>query len=151
MSQLHKTNAIVLSKLNFGDTSKIVTLFTEEFGKETCIIKGGRSPKSKIGGIVDVMNHIQVVFYKKESREVQMISQADLISNFTVIKENLEKLKYASSVLELLNSLTIANEQNEKLYRGLIANFAVKVCMKKIKYSITTKRDLCVLIAEGTN
>lgn len=120
MSQLHKTNAIVLSKLNFGDTSKIVTLFTEEFGKETCIIKGARSPKSKIGGIVDVMNHIQVVFYKKESREVQMISQADLISNFTIIKENLDKLKYASSVLELLNSLTISNEQNEKLYRGSV-------------------------------
>ena len=120
MSQLHKTNAIVLSKLNFGDTSKIVTLFTEDFGKETCIIKGARSPKSKIGGIVDVMNHIQVVFYKKDSREVQMISQADLISNFTSIKENLESLKYASSVLELLNSLTIANEENRKLYRGSV-------------------------------
>lgn len=118
MSKLHKTNAIVLSKLNFGDTSKIVTLFTEDFGKETCIIKGARSPKSKIGGIVDVMNHIQVVFYKKDSREVQMISQADLISNFTSIKDNLENLKYASSVLELLKSLTIANEENKKLYRG---------------------------------
>lgn len=120
MSHLYKTNAIVLSKINFGDTSKIATLFTQDFGKETCIIKGGRTSKSKIGGIVDVMNHIQVVFYKKDSREVQMISQADLISNFTLIKDSLEKLKYASGVLELLNSLTIANEKNEKLYRGSV-------------------------------
>lgn len=120
MSQLHKTNALVLSKLNFGDTSKIVNLFTEDFGRETCIIKGARSPKSKIGGIVDVMNNIQVVFYKKESREVQMISQADLISHYPNIKTNLECLKYASSVLELLNSLTIANEENPRLYKGSI-------------------------------
>ncbi|MCZ7604290.1 MAG: DNA repair protein RecO [Melioribacteraceae bacterium] len=120
MSHLEKTNAIVLTKLNFGDTSKIVTLFTEEFGKETCIIKGGRSSKSKFGAIIDVMNHVQVIFYKKQSREVQLISQADLISHFPHIKQNLDSLKYASGVLELLNSLTISNEQNSKLFRGTI-------------------------------
>ncbi len=120
MSQLHKTNAIVLSKINFGDTSKIVTLYTEDFGKETCIIKGGRTSKSKIGAIVDVMNHIQVVFYKKDSREVQLISQADLISHFPQIKQNLELLKYSSGVLELLNSLTVSNEENKRLYKGTV-------------------------------
>ena len=120
MSQLQKTNAIVLSKIDFGDTSKIVTLFTEDFGRETCIIKGGRSSKSKIGGIVDVLNHIQVVFYKKASREVQMISQADLISHYPHTKENLDRLKYSSGVIELLNSLTIANEVNKRLFKGSV-------------------------------
>lgn len=120
MSNLQKTRAIVLSKINFGDTSKIVTLYTEDYGKETCIIKGGRSAKSKIGGIVDVMNHIEVVFYKKENREMQLISQSDLISHFPNIKQNLDSLKYAASVLELLYSLTIANEVNKKLYKGSV-------------------------------
>jgi len=120
MSNLQKTRAIVLSKLNFGDTSKIVTLYTENYGKETCIIKGGRSAKSKIGGIIDVMNHIEVVYYKKESRDMQLISQSDLISHYPHIKQNLDSLKYAASVLELLYSLTIANEVNKKLFKGSV-------------------------------
>lgn len=120
MSQLHKTNALVLSKLNYGDTSKIVTLFTEDYGRETCIIKGARSPKSKIGGIVDVMNQIQIVYYKKDSREVQIISQADLIAHYSNIKNDLESLKYGSSVIELLKSLTIDSEINTRLYRGSV-------------------------------
>ncbi len=120
MSNLCKTNALVISKINYGDTSKIVTLFTEEYGKETCIIKGARSPKSKIGGIVDVMNFVEIVFYKKENREIQIISQADLISHFPQIKENLDSLKYGSSVIELLKLLTIENEVNQRLFRGSV-------------------------------
>ena len=34
MTHLTKTDAIVLRKLNYGDSSKIVTLYTEEHGKE---------------------------------------------------------------------------------------------------------------------
>ncbi|MDZ7763357.1 MAG: DNA repair protein RecO [Melioribacteraceae bacterium] len=120
MSYLCKTNALVLSKLNYGDTSKIVTLYTEDYGKETCIIKGARSSKSKIGGMVDLMNQIQIVFYKKDSREVQIISQADLISHFPHIKESLDSLKYGSGVIELLKLLTIENEVNKRLFKGSI-------------------------------
>lgn len=120
MSYLCKTNALVLSKLDYGDTSKIATLYTEDYGKESCIIKGARSSKSKIGGIVDLMNQIQIVFYKKDSREVQIISQADLISHYSHLKESLESLKYGSGVIELLKTLTIENEVNKRLYKGSV-------------------------------
>jgi DNA repair protein RecO (recombination protein O) len=120
MSEIIKTEAMVLTKMDYGDTSKIVSLYTKDYGKLSAIIKGGRSPKSKIGLMVDPLNHIQVVFYKKDSRELQLISSADLITHFTLIKEDLEKLKYSHAVLELLKNLTVDHEVNEKLFKGVI-------------------------------
>lgn len=120
MSDIIKTQAIVLGKMNYSDSSLIVTLYTEHNGKISAIVKGARSPKSKLALIVDTLNHIEVIFYRKESRELQIVSSADLISHYPNIKSDLESTKYAFAVLELLRNLTIENESNNRLFKGLV-------------------------------
>lgn len=120
MSEILKTEAVVLSKMNYGDTSLIATLFTEEAGKLSAIIKGGRNPKSKLSNLVDPLNHLQVILYRKETRDLQLISDADIISHFPGIKENLETLKYSFAVVELVKNLSPENETNKKLFNGLV-------------------------------
>ena len=120
MSEIIKTEAMVLTKMDYSDTSKIVTLYTKDYGKLSAIIKGGRSSKSKIGLVVDPLNYIQVVFYSKETRELQIVSSADFITHFTSIKEDFEKLKYSQAVLELLKNLTVDHEVNERLFKGVV-------------------------------
>jgi DNA repair protein RecO (recombination protein O) len=120
MSEIIKTDAIVLSKMDYGDSSKIVSLYTKDYGKITAIIKGARSSNSKIGRIVDLLNNVQIVLYNKDSREVQLITQADLISHYTLIKNDLIKYKYASIILELVHSLIPSAEKNEKIFRGIV-------------------------------
>jgi len=120
MSDIIKTEAVVLSKLNYGDTSSIVTLYTESDGKLSAIIKGGRGPKSKSGKIIDPLNHLQIIFYKKNTRDVQILSDANLISHFVNIKENLDSTRYSFAIIELLKDLTVEHEANAKLFKGLI-------------------------------
>jgi len=120
MSEILKTEAVVLSKMNYSDTSLIASLFTEESGKISTIIKGGRNPKSKLANVVDPLNHLQVIIYKKENRDLQLLSEADNISHFPRLKENLEVLKYSFSVLELVNNLSPENEANKKIFNGLV-------------------------------
>jgi DNA repair protein RecO (recombination protein O) len=119
MSKIIKSKAFVLNKLDFGDTSKIVNFYSEEFGKVAGIIKGARSAKSKIGKIVDVLNCVEIIFYRKESRDLQIVTQADLISNFTNIKSDLEKTKYASAIIELVLKFTLENDPHPRLFNGL--------------------------------
>lgn len=118
MSEIIKTEAIVLRKLDYGDTSRVIHFFTESFGKLSAIIKGARSSKSKYGLTLDTINHVQIILYKKETREMQFIKEADLINHFSVIKENLERIKYASAIIELLLNLTAENEAHKKLFSG---------------------------------
>jgi DNA repair protein RecO (recombination protein O) len=120
MSEIIKTEAIVLGKLNYGDTSCIASLYTKEFGKLSAILKGGRNPRSKMGLIVDPLNYLQVVLYNKENRDIQLISSADIISHFGHIKEDFNKLKYSQAILELVKKLTLERETNERLFRGTI-------------------------------
>jgi len=120
MSKIVKSKAFVLNKLDFGDSSKIVNLYSKEFGRVAGIIKGARSPKSKIGKVVDVLNLVEIIFYKKDGRDLQIITQADLVSNFTHIKSDLEKLKYASSIMELVLKLTVEDDPHERLFNGMV-------------------------------
>ena len=125
MSEIVKSEAVVLNKLDYGDTSSIVTLFTKKYGKLSAIIKGGRSPKSKIGYIADPLNHLQVILYKKDNREIQILSNADIISHFPRLKEDLEILKYSYAILELVKKLIPEHEVNERLFNGLIRIFSL--------------------------
>ena len=120
MSEILKTEAVVLSKLNYGDTSLIVSLFTKELGRLSAILKGARSPKSKIGTKIDPINYVEIVFYNKDTRDLQIISSADLIKHYSGIKEDLEKLKFAHSVIELIKNLTPEHEQNIRLFNGTV-------------------------------
>jgi len=49
MSQIIKTEGIVLSKIDYSDSSKIVSIYSEEFGKTSAIVKGGRGKIQKLG------------------------------------------------------------------------------------------------------
>lgn len=119
MSEIVKTEAIVLTKINYSDTSKIVNLFTKEFGRITAIVKGGRNKNSKIGMVVDPMNIIDAVIYNKPNREIQLLTGADLISHFPDLKEDYTKLQYAFAVLELLNEQYMQEEPNNRLFVGV--------------------------------
>lgn len=123
MSEIVKTKAIVLNKINFGDTSRIANFFTEDYGKIPIIIKGARSPKSKHGLIVDVMNYVEIVMYKKETREIQISNQIELIKFYSKIRDDYDKLIYANAIIELLNNLLLENEPHKKLFAGTIRIF----------------------------
>lgn len=119
MAELVRTEAVVLKKLDYGDTSKIATIYSEEKGRIPVIIKGGRASKNKIGMIIDPLNIVQVVLHSKESREIQLVTQADLILSPAVIKNNLERIKYSSAVAELVFGLVPEHEPNGKIFKGL--------------------------------
>jgi DNA repair protein RecO (recombination protein O) len=125
MSEIIKTQAIVLRRINFGDSSKIATFYSEDFGKISAIIKGARSPKSKIGFLIDTTNLLQIVLYKKETRDLQIVSDVDLIKSYSRIRDDYEKFRFASAILELLTSLTLENENNKKLFDGTVKIFAL--------------------------
>lgn len=120
MAEIIKSEALVLRKVKFSDSSLIVELYSKKMGRVSALMKGARSSKSKIGSKVDIINHVEVVFYNKVERELQLVTQVNLIEHYPIIKADLEKIKYGSSVCELLLKLIPENEANEKMFRGAV-------------------------------
>src|SRR3990170_1476786 len=112
---IFKSLAIVLKSENWRETSKILTLFSQRFGKIKVIAKGARDPKSRLAGNLELFSQISIVFYKKESTDLHLLSQVDLIQPLPKIQDDLKRFSYASAVTELLNKLT----ESEEVHPGL--------------------------------
>ena len=96
---LQKSEAIILKTQRLGETSKILTLYSRKFGKMKVVAKGSRGLKSRFFGTLEPLNHIAIVYYFKETRELQLLSQADIIHAFVNLKDNLEKYSLAAFFL----------------------------------------------------
>ncbi|MDP4172967.1 MAG: DNA repair protein RecO [Bacteroidota bacterium] len=120
MSEIIKTEAIVLSKMDYRESSKIATFYTKDHGKLSAIIKGARSKKSPVGVKIDLFNYLQLVVYKRNNRDLQLVTQVELTSYFPEIKTDLQKLKYATAVLELIQALTVEEDVNPRLFKGVV-------------------------------
>ncbi|MCB0751186.1 MAG: DNA repair protein RecO, partial [Ignavibacteriae bacterium] len=123
MAEITKNEAIVLKKTKFSDSSLIVQFYTKNNGKISALIKGARSSKSKIGAKIDLLNHVEIIFYQKEEKELQLVTQVNLVNHFKFIKENLDKIRYASAISELIIKLIPDHEIHEKLFRGTVRIF----------------------------
>jgi|GEM_PF-582765 len=136
MSKILKSEAIVLRKIEFGETSYIVHLFAKEYGKISVLAKGARTSKSKLGNLIDILNVIEAIFYEKPTREIQILSSADLIYKPEKIFLNLEKYAIAMMCAELLYRCLVDGYPNIKIFEAL------KKAIKIINESSQTMFDL---------
>ncbi len=103
-----------------GETSKIVTLFSKEFGKIAVMAKGSRGTKSKYLGTLETFNHIDVLLYKKEGRGLQYLSQASIIEPFQDIHTKLGKMSLASIPCEIISRGEEKNHPHPQAFKLLL-------------------------------
>jgi DNA repair protein RecO (recombination protein O) len=111
-----RTDAVVLKSMKYRDSSKIVTFYSRRFGKVQGIAKGARQMKSKFGAALEPLSAVSLILYKKDHRELQLISQCDTLKTYKNIHSELERLAVGLSIIELLNQLTREEEGNDALY-----------------------------------
>ena len=117
---IQKAEAVVLKTLNHGDTSKIITLYSREFGRLKLIAKGVRSPKSKAMGLFQPTRHIQVIYYTKATSDLQLFKSGELIDGFFGLEEDFDRLTLAQVMVELLNRSVEDEESHPRLFQLLV-------------------------------
>jgi DNA repair protein RecO (recombination protein O) len=70
--------------------------------------------------VLDTFNHLQIVLYKKEGRELHLLSQCDLLSRFAGLSGNLDRLGYAMATLDLVCSVSHYGEEGAPLFSALV-------------------------------
>lgn len=115
-SMITKTDAVVLKAMKYRDTSKIVTFYTRRFGILKGIAKGARQRRSKFGSSLDPLSQVSLVIYKKEQRDLHLISQCDLRGSPKNTRSDLEKMAVGLAVLELVDQVAHEEEGHDALY-----------------------------------
>lgn len=116
---IQKTKAIILHSRKQGETSKLLTLFAMQFGKMTLMAKGSRSMKSRHLGVLEPFTEIALVFYRKELREIQYLSQAEISQAFPNLHAELGKMALAAIACEMIAKCEQTAHPHFKLYQLL--------------------------------
>src|SRR5688500_238043 len=97
-----KSMAIVLRVVEFSETSIIVTLFTDSFGKLSALAKGARRPKSPFEAALDLLAVCRIVFIHKSTDALDLLTEAKLERRFRSATRDLSRLYAGFYVAELL-------------------------------------------------
>jgi DNA repair protein RecO (recombination protein O) len=111
-----RTEAFVLKAFRFGETSMIYRLLTRDRGVVPVIAKGARSPRSRLGAAVDPFRRLDVTYYDKPGREIQTLSQAEVLSDHRDILASLERLEAAGQWFRFLRALLPDGAPAEPIY-----------------------------------
>ena len=118
-----KTHAIVLATRNLGEADKLVTFFTQRQGKIKGTAKGARRVKSRFGGSLEPFTYCQVILFQKTRDSLYRIQQADILNSFRELREDLERILWASRVTALTSVMTPEGEANPALFNALLETF----------------------------
>ena len=113
------TDAIVLHSRRFGDTSRIVVLYTEVLGKISVVAKGVRKPTSPMGGALEPLSHSRITVYHNKNRELHVVSVAEQITRRQRLMSSYEHLSAAMLLTECVLRTQADNQPEVQVYEML--------------------------------
>lgn len=99
-----KVEGIVIRTTDYGETNKIVTIFSREFGKISAMARGAKKPKSRLASVSQLMTHGH--FLIQVGSGLGTLQQGEIISTMKEIREDIFLTAYASFVVELTDKAT---------------------------------------------
>lgn len=101
---LHKTRGIVFRFTRYGETSIIVTVFTDQFGLQSYIVNGIRSKttRSRIA-LFQPLTLLELVVYHKENANINRIKEVKCLHPYQTIQSDIIKSSIAMFVNEAIN------------------------------------------------
>lgn len=113
---IEQADAIVLRIVDFSESSLIVTLFTRELGKIGIMAKGARRPKNPFDSALDLLARCRIVFLRKSSDALDLLTEAKLVRRFRPAARDLSGLYAGYYVAELLDGLTDPYQAHPELF-----------------------------------
>lgn len=118
---LHKTRGIVFRFTKYGDSSIIVTIFTELFGIQTYIVNGVRS-KSARGKIAlfQPLTLLDLVVYYKENASIKRIKEVKCLHPYQTVSTDIRKSALAMFINEILNKTVKDESHAQEIFEFLL-------------------------------
>lgn len=110
-----KLQAFTISTIDYGDSDRIVSLFTLEQGRLRAFARGARKSRKRFGAALEPFARIEVQVRIKEG--LSGLVQADIHSIYPHIRNDLEKIAHALYACELVDSITAESQPLPRLYR----------------------------------
>ncbi|HSH25197.1 MAG TPA: DNA repair protein RecO [Massilibacterium sp.] len=118
---LQKAEGIIIRTNDYGESHRILTIYTREFGKVAVMARGARKPKSHLSSSTQLFTYGYFLFTK--SSGMKSLRQADAVNRFNEITVDLTLTAYSAYIVELVDKIVDDSVTNpyvfELLYQTL--------------------------------
>ncbi|MBN1828828.1 MAG: DNA repair protein RecO [Deltaproteobacteria bacterium] len=128
-----ETPAIVLRRIDYGDADRIVTFFTERYGKVKGIAKAARKSQKRFGNALEPFSLVKLFFNERRQTSLDFVVSCDVINHFPTLREDLSKTLTASYFIELTDLFTVEGKQSAAIF-SLLKDF---LCL--LQYGASTE------------
>lgn len=122
-SRLYNAHGVVLRRRDLGEADRIVTVFTNEFGKRSFVAKGSRKTTSRIAGQLEPFSYVQL--FVAQTRGLHIISQAQARNLFQGLRASEVAIATAGMFAELVDWMTPEDEPNAEVSDLLFASLTL--------------------------
>jgi DNA repair protein RecO (recombination protein O) len=127
MANIIKCRGFVLKTFPFKESSLVASVLSDRLGKIKLMVKGVRRPKSRICGAMEPFNLDEIIFYKREFKEMYNLSDAVIIEDFEEIRKSPRKVNAAFVLCEFYEK-TLPAEEVEGASFTLLLGFLRRLC-----------------------
>jgi DNA repair protein RecO (recombination protein O) len=116
---LFRDRGVVLRTIRLGEADRIVTLVTEQHGKVRAVAKGVRRTRSKFGSRLEPLSHVALLGWQGRG-DLDIVNQVEVIDTFRPVREDLDRMAAAMTMLEVVDQIAQERHGNPRLYEMLV-------------------------------
>lgn len=117
--RVYKTEGIILRRRNLGEADSIFTVFSDREGKFDAIAKGVRKARSRMRGHLEPLTRSRLLLAR--GRTLDVFTQAETVTSYRAIREDLERSAAAIYCAELVDRFTVDHAENPGMFDLLVA------------------------------
>jgi len=115
----HRTAAFVLHTLDYGESDRIVTFYTADFGKLKGIAKGARRSKRRFVNALEPFSCLEILFSRRGRDTLALIEDCTPICHYETVRADLESTLVASYLIDLTDQFTPEGKRQTDIYQLL--------------------------------
>ncbi|MDC1142802.1 DNA repair protein RecO [Planctomycetota bacterium] len=141
---LTTTTTLCIRKIDFSETSQILTLISDQLGTVGVIAKGAKRKKSSTNGPLDLMCLYNTVIYDRSKQgTLGILAQAELLDFYPHVRSDYQRFYVAEQIRELLLAVQVTPEDGTavllitvKAMRELQADLAPAIVAARFAWAL---------------
>jgi DNA repair protein RecO (recombination protein O) len=112
--------AVVIGSFPLGESDRVVTFFSRDFGRLRGVAKAARRMRSRFGGALELFTLGQLVFFDTGRSDLVRIDHFDVLHPFAALRDDLGRIGEAAWVVEVVARTTGERDRQPALYGLLV-------------------------------
>jgi DNA repair protein RecO (recombination protein O) len=111
--------AIVLRARPYGESDKIISFLTQDYGKFTGIAKGAMRSRKRFANSLEPFSLVDLSFQDRSRSNLAFIFSAELVHGPWTLMTHLDRIAHASYLVEITDGLIGEHEANSAIFHHL--------------------------------